>query len=100
MHPMAPGTNQAHARETLKHSHHHRAQSSAQASPSGEAGIATLTAPQKDEQIIREYAYHLFEQRHCEHGHDVEDWMEAVFSLTPSGEVRDVENQQSNVRRG
>lgn len=29
------------------------------------------------EEIIRQHAYHLFEQRGHEHGHDIEDWLKA-----------------------
>jgi len=78
---MAPLPNQAHDQGTLKHSHHHHAPSPSQSSPSVEAG--TSTALPKDEQIIREYAYHLYEERHYAHGHDVEDWIEAELSLAP-----------------
>ena len=29
------------------------------------------------EQLIREHAYRFFEERGCEHGHDLEDWLRA-----------------------
>lgn len=29
------------------------------------------------EELIRVHAYHLFEKRGYEHGHDVEDWLQA-----------------------
>jgi DUF2934 family protein len=29
------------------------------------------------EEISRKHAYELFERRGCQHGHDVEDWLEA-----------------------
>jgi len=39
------------------------------------------------EEIIRQRAYHLFEQRGFEHGHDMEDWLQAeaeVMGKKPS----------------
>ena len=33
------------------------------------------------EEIIRERAYRLFEQRGCEHGHDVDDWLQAEVEV-------------------
>jgi hypothetical protein len=35
-------------------------------------GSLTLT-----EQIIQKRAYELFEKRGCQHGHDIEDWLQA-----------------------
>ena len=34
-------------------------------------------APSADAGDIAQVAYVLYEQRGCEHGHDVEDWLEA-----------------------
>ena len=39
------------------------------------------------EELIRMHAYHLFEQRGYEHGHDMEDWLQAeaeVMGKKPS----------------
>jgi len=33
------------------------------------------------EEIIRVRAYHLFEQRGYEHGHDLEDWLQAEAEI-------------------
>jgi len=84
---MAATPDQAHAVGTLKNSIHHP-QSPATASPSRGTVIASSQPIPQNEQIIREYAYHLYEQRHCAHGHDVEDWIEAEFSLTPAQQDR------------
>lgn len=34
------------------------------------------------QELIRVRAYELFEQRGCEHGHDMEDWLEAETEVT------------------
>ena len=34
-------------------------------------------APSADAGDVAQVAYTLYEQRGCEHGHDVEDWLEA-----------------------
>ena len=39
------------------------------------------------EERIRQRAYQLYEQRGCEHGHDVEDWLMAEREL-PGAEAR------------
>ena len=39
------------------------------------------------EELIRVRAYHLYEKRNCEHGHDVEDWLQAeaeIFGKKPA----------------
>lgn len=41
-------------------------------SPTQDLGSLELT-----EEIIRRRAYHFFEERGCEHGHDLEDWLRA-----------------------
>ncbi len=41
-----------------------------------DAGSQELT-----ENIIRIRAYQLFEQRGCEHGHDLEDWLQAEAEI-------------------
>ena len=41
-----------------------------------DAGSQELT-----EDIIRTRAYQLFEQRGCEHGHDLDDWLVAEAEL-------------------
>ena len=33
------------------------------------------------EEIIRKRAYELFETRGCQHGHDMEDWLEAEAEI-------------------
>jgi hypothetical protein len=43
------------------------------------------------EELIRERAYHYFEQRGCEHGHDLEDWLRAeaeVFGRKPAATIQ------------
>ena len=34
-------------------------------------------SPELTEEIIRQRAYELFEQRGCEPGHDLDDWLQA-----------------------
>jgi len=41
-------------------------------SPTSDLGSQELT-----EEIIRMRAYHLFEQRGCRHGSDLDDWLQA-----------------------
>ncbi|MGB8888655.1 MAG: DUF2934 domain-containing protein [Candidatus Korobacteraceae bacterium] len=39
------------------------------------------------EELIRVGAYHLYEKRGCEHGHDVDDWLQAeaeIFGENPA----------------
>ena len=40
------------------------------------------------EDIIRERAYRLFEQRGYEHGHDLEDWLQAEAEITGKKSAR------------
>ncbi len=37
--------------------------------------------PEPTDDVIRDYAYHLYEQGGCAHGHDVDDWFEATACL-------------------
>lgn len=41
------------------------------------------TAPHQDpsEDVVRDYAYHLYQQGSCAPGHDVADWLEATACL-------------------
>ena len=41
------------------------------------SSFSTLSSLDLSEKLIRERAYQLFEQRGYEHGHDVDDWLEA-----------------------
>jgi Protein of unknown function (DUF2934) len=34
------------------------------------------------EELIRVRAYHIYEKRGCEHGHDLEDWLQAEAEIT------------------
>jgi hypothetical protein len=45
--------------------------------PTPDIGSVQLT-----EEIIRRRAYELFELHGCEHGHDVENWLEAEAEVT------------------
>jgi len=40
-----------------------------------------LVSPTPKEEVIREYAFHLYEQSRCEPGHDVDNWLEATACL-------------------
>ena len=49
--------------------------------------VPDIGALELTEEIIRVRAYHLYEQRGCEHGHDLEDWLQAeaeVFGKKPA----------------
>jgi len=48
--------------------------------PIAQLAPAAGSAPSAEEQI-RHRAYQLYEQRGCEHGHDVEDWLMAEREL-------------------
>jgi len=41
-----------------------------------------MTPPQLTEETIRLRAYHLYEERGCEPGHEFEDWLQAQAELT------------------
>lgn len=41
----------------------------------------TVVSPELTDEFIRLRAYQLFEQRGYEHGHDVEDWLEAKTEI-------------------
>jgi hypothetical protein len=45
-----------------------------------EASDAGSEVPIED--AVRERAYQLFEQHGCEHGHDLEDWLQAEAEIT------------------
>ena len=49
------------------------------------------------EEIIRQRAYHLFEQRGCEDGHDLEDWLQAEAEIM--GTKRPVIGEEQKARR-
>ncbi len=49
--------------------------------------VPDIGALELTEEIIRVRAYRLYEQRGCEHGHDLEDWLQAeaeVFGKKPA----------------
>ena len=41
------------------------------------AQMPDIGSEELTEEIIRKHAYELFEQHGCEHGHDLEHWLEA-----------------------
>ena len=45
---------------------------------------------------IAEYAYHLYEQRGCEPGHEMDDWLEAERRLASRSESCDRSEKRSN----
>jgi hypothetical protein len=45
-------------------------------SPTAEQGSLELT-----EQLHRDHAYHLYEERGCQHGHDLDDWLQAEAEI-------------------
>ena len=44
--------------------------------------VSDAGSPAFTEDAIRERAYQLFEQRGCQHGHDLEDWLQAEAEVT------------------
>ena len=49
--------------------------------------VSNAGSPELTEEIIRQRAYELFEQRGCEPGHDLDDWLQAeaeVMGKKPS----------------
>ena len=47
--------------------------------------MTTTTQTDPLRQEIEQYAYHLYEQRGCEPGHELDDWLEAEKQLMSSG---------------
>jgi len=44
--------------------------------------ISPPPAPAKlNDEVIRDYAYHLYEQNSCAPGHDLDNWLEATACL-------------------
>ncbi len=41
-----------------------------------------------NEEAIRDYAYHLYEQSRCAPGHDLDNWLEAIACLRANIPVR------------
>lgn len=53
--------------------------------------------PESSEELIRMRAYELSEQRGCEHGHDLDDWIQAeseVLGKKPSASATEAERAQ------
>ncbi len=49
--------------------------------------VSDMGAVELTEELIRIRAYHLFEERGCEHGHELDDWLRAeaeVIGKKPS----------------
>ena len=47
------------------------------------------------EELIRVRAYRLYEERGCEHGHDLEDWLRAeaeIFGKKPAAAAAETDN--------
>jgi hypothetical protein len=43
--------------------------------------LSSLGSQERTDEIIRMRAYQLFQQRGCEHGHDLEDWLQAEAEI-------------------
>lgn len=48
--------------------------------------IAKIEDDPNREQAIRRRAYALYEERGCEDGHDVDDWLRAEAEVTPTNQ--------------
>ncbi len=51
-------------------------------SPLSSISDKTPTVTTDPQELIRVRAYELFEQRGCEHGHDMDDWLRAEKEVT------------------
>lgn len=45
------------------------------------SAVSNLGSLELTEEIIRARAYHFFEERGCQHGHDLEDWLRAEAEI-------------------
>ena len=52
-----------------------------------------MSETKPSEAKIEQRAYKLFLERGCEHGRDIEDWLEAERELTELAELRTVETE-------
>ncbi|HXU20324.1 MAG TPA: DUF2934 domain-containing protein [Verrucomicrobiae bacterium] len=52
-----------------------------------------MSETKPSETQIEQRAYELFLERGCEHGRDIEDWLEAERELTELAELRTVETE-------
>ncbi len=52
-----------------------------------------MSETKPSETQIEERAYELYLERGCEHGRDIEDWLEAERELTELAELRTVETE-------
>lgn len=52
-----------------------------------------MSETKPSEEQIEQRAYELYLQRGCEHGRDIEDWLEAERELTELAELRAVETE-------
>lgn len=43
--------------------------------------LSNLGSQERTDEIIRMRAYQLFQQRGCEHGHDLDDWLQAEAEI-------------------
>ena len=51
------------------------------------------------EEIIQQRAYHLFEQRGREHGHDLEDWLQAEAEIMGKKKTVVTSGEEQKARR-
>lgn len=52
-----------------------------------------MSETKPSEEQIEQRAYELYLERGCEHGRDIEDWLEAERELTELAELRAVETE-------
>lgn len=52
-----------------------------------------MSETKPSEEQIEQRAYELYLERGCEHGRDIEDWLEAERELTELAELRTVETE-------
>ena len=46
-----------------------------------QSGRSTAPTQEPGEDVVRDYAYHLYQEGNCAPGHDVENWLEALACL-------------------
>lgn len=62
--------------------------------------MTTTTQTDPLRQEIEQYAFHLYEKRGCEPGHELDDWLEAEKKLmNPDSEAAAVGEPQSHSRQ-
>jgi DUF2934 family protein len=71
-----------------------RHKTAAVSTPKPDEGSLELT-----EELIRVRAYQFFEERGCEHGHDLEDWLRAEAEIVGNKPAAEAADGKARARR-